>query len=204
MAGSELTRRWAEDFVVEADLIQAAREVALELGLTPPSPAVGAQLAVLAAALDAAAVIEVGTGTGVAALWVLQGAPDAQITSIDAEPEHHRLAREALALAPKARLITGRPLEVLPRMNDASYDLVLLHADGADVLDHLEHGLRIVRQGGAIAITGVLRGGRVADATARDEQTVLLRDLLDGLRDADGLVVSLSTAGDGMLQIVRR
>jgi predicted O-methyltransferase YrrM len=49
---------------------------------------------VLAAALPARAVVEIGTGAGVSGLWLLGGMPsDGVLTTIDVEPEHQRAAR---------------------------------------------------------------------------------------------------------------
>ncbi|MEV9402389.1 methyltransferase, partial [Klebsiella pneumoniae] len=90
---------------VEPEHIARARAHALELGAAPISPAVGAQIAVLAAASRALNVVEVGTGGGVSGLWLLHGSPRATLTTIDSEPEHLGAARQAFADAriPAAR-----------------------------------------------------------------------------------------------------
>ena len=81
---------YAESAIVEDDALLAARTRAAELGTNPVSPSVGALLALLARATDARAVVEIGTGTGVSGLWLLNGmAPDGVLTTIDPEPEHH-------------------------------------------------------------------------------------------------------------------
>ena len=94
----------------------------------------GAALQFLAAAIGAKAVVEIGTGAGVGALRLLRGMrPDGVLTTIDVEPEHHRAAREAFTEAGiasnRVRLISGRALDVLPRLTDAAYDLVFCDAD---------------------------------------------------------------------------
>ena len=91
---------YAESAIVEDDALLAARTRAAELGTNPVSPSVGALLALLARATDARAVVEIGTGTGVSGLWLLNGmAPDGVLTTIDPEPEHHRAARRSLMVA---------------------------------------------------------------------------------------------------------
>jgi len=103
----------------------------------------------LAAVLDARHAVEIGTGTGVSGIWLLRGMrEDGVLTSVDIEAENQRQAREAFAAegvpASRTRLITGRALEVLPRLADASYDLVL--ADGAkeEYPDYVEEAARLL------------------------------------------------------------
>jgi predicted O-methyltransferase YrrM len=207
VADKELSWRYAEDFGGEHPAVQSARRHALELGIDPVSPGVGAQLAVLAAASATHSILEIGTGTGVSGLWLLRGAPEATITSIDREFEHQQLARAAFAEADvpanRIRLITGRAAEVLPRMTDGAYDLVLVDGDPAELLDDVEHALRIVRRGGLVLVVHALWRGRVADPAQRDETVADVRALLTAISESSAVTAALSTAGDGLLQIVK-
>ena len=162
----------------------------------------------LAATLDARAVVELGTGTGVSAVWLLRGMrPDGVLTSIDVESEHQRLARQTLAdagFAPsRVRLINGRALDVLPRLADASYDLVLVDADKTEYADYLTAALRLLRPGGVIAMDNALWNGRVADPTARDPESVALREVARLVREHEMLVPALLPVGDGLLVAVK-
>ncbi|MFC5501018.1 O-methyltransferase [Lysinimonas soli] len=207
MADKELSWKYAEDFVVEAPAIATARQHSLELGIDPVSPATGAQLAVLAAASSAHSILEIGTGAGVSGLWLLTGAPDAVLTSIDIELDHQQTARTAFASAGvpanRIRLITGRASEVLPRMNDGAYDLVVVDADEGSVLDYVEHALRIARRGGLVLVAHALWRGRVADPARRDHTAEDFRTLLKAIQDSSAVVAALSVAGDGLLQLVK-
>lgn len=207
MADKETSWRYAEELVVEPEPIVAARRHAMELGVDPVSPATGAQLAMLAAATAAHAIVEIGTGAGVSGLWLLRGAPNAVLTSIDVEFEYQQAARAALAAAEvpanRIRLITGDAAEVLPRMNDGAYDLVLVDANPDGVLEHVQHALRIARRGGLVVVARALRRDRVADPAARDETVADYRALLRTIADSDAVASSLVTAGDGLLQIVK-
>lgn len=94
-------------------------------------------LSVLAKVARAKAVVEVGTGVGVSGLWLLSGMrDDGVLTTIDVEPEHQRLAKQAFTEAgigpSRTRLISGRAQDVLTRLADESYDLVFIDADPAD------------------------------------------------------------------------
>jgi predicted O-methyltransferase YrrM len=169
----------------------------------------GATLRLLAAAVGARHVIEVGTGAGTSGLWLLDGMPeDGVLTSIEIEPEHAVRAKRSFAaagIAPqRTRVITGRALDVLPRMNDASYDLVHIDADKEGYPDYVEHAIRLLRPGGVLAMDNMLWHDRVADPASRDARTVLLRDLGKQLRDDDRLVPSLLPVGDGLFAAVKR
>jgi predicted O-methyltransferase YrrM len=207
VAKQELSWRFAEDFVDEVPAIRTARAHSLELGVDPVSPAVGAQLAVLAAAGSVHSILEIGTGAGVSGLWLLTGAPDAILTSIDIEYDHQQVARtmfaDANVPANRIRLITGSAHEVLPRMNDGAYDLVLVDADAASVLDYVQHGLRIARRGGLVLVARALWKGRVADPAQRDDTVADFRALLSTIQESGAVQASLIPSGDGLLQLVK-
>lgn len=208
MVDSNAQARYVEELVVERPELQAARRHSLEAGVEPIHPAVGAQLAQLAAAIDARQIVEVGTGFGVSALWLLGGASEASITSIDVDVESQQAARELLAeagVAPsRVRMIAGDASAVLPRMNDGSYDLVLIDADPDAVIEYVEHGLRIARAGGTVAVAHALQHGRVADPARRDATTAAYRALITEVAASDAVVSALSTAGDGLLLLTKR
>jgi predicted O-methyltransferase YrrM len=207
VADKELSWKFAEDFVVESPAILTARQHSLELGIDPVTPAMGAQLAVLSAASSTHSILEIGTGAGVSGLWLLSGAPDAVLTSIDIELDHQQHARTAFGAggvpANRIRLITGRAAEVLPRMNDGAYDLVFVDADEGSVLDYVEHALRIARQGGLVLVAHALWRGRVADPARRDDTAEDFRALLSTIAESTAVISAVSTAGDGLLQLVK-
>jgi len=208
VAGKESSWKFAEDFTVERADIAQTRVNSIEVGVEPVSVATGAQLAAIAAATGASKIMEIGTGLGLSGLWLLVGAPEAELTSIDSELDHQLLAKAAFATAGvpsnRVRLIAGRALDVLPRMNESSYDIVLIDADPASVIEYVEHGLRMVRIGGSVLIPHALWRGRVADPAQRDETVTIFRELLQELAASDAVVVALSPVGDGLLQLVRK
>jgi predicted O-methyltransferase YrrM len=207
VAEKDVSWKYAEDFVVESEAIATARAHSLEHGVEPISPSQGAQLAVLAAATNAKAIIEIGTGYGVSGLWMFAGAPEATLTSIDIELENQQSAKSAFAAigipAKRVRLIAGRALEVLPRMNESSYDLVLVDADQGLIIEYVEHALRLVRIGGTVVVPHALWRGRVADPAQRDDTVVNFRTLLDEIARSHAVLSALSLAGDGLLQLTR-
>ena len=165
----------AEAYPGEDEVLVAARRRAEALGCAPIGPGAGAVLRFLAATIGARAVVEVGTGAGVSGLWLLQGmAADGVLTSIDVEPEHQRAARAAFTDAghgpSRLRLINGMALEVLPRLTDGGYDLVLVDAVAAEYPRYLEEAVRLLRPRGVVVLHRALDG--VADPVREDERLV--------------------------------
>jgi predicted O-methyltransferase YrrM len=134
--------------------------------------------------------------------------PDGVLTSVDIEPEHQQAAREAfLAVGiptQRFRLIAGPALSVLPRLSDGGYDMVFIDADKAEYADYVEEGLRLLRQGGVLALDNALWHDRTADESYIDEETEAIRKALNLVRDNEDLVSALLPVGDGLLVAVKR
>ncbi|MBA3781452.1 O-methyltransferase [Nocardioides sp. InS609-2] len=195
---------YAESFVAEDDVLAAARARADEVGVSPIGAGGGAALRFLAAVLEARAVVEIGTGTGVSGLWLLRGMrPDGVLTTVDIEAEHQRLAKETFAEAgipaQRARTISGAALDVLPRLTDGHYDLVFCDGDKREYSAYLKEALRLLRPGGVVAFDNALWHDRVADPAQRDEETVTIRDLGKEIAEHESLVPVLLPVGDGLL-----
>jgi predicted O-methyltransferase YrrM len=201
---------YAESFIEEDDVLLRARERAAQLGCSTILPGAGAALSVLAAAVGARSVVEIGTGTGVASVCLLRGMhPDGVLTTIDLEVEHQRAAKaafvEAGIRATRTRAISGRPLDVLPRLTDGAYDLVVVSADATTSYPaYVEQALRLLRPGGVLALDGALWHGQVADPARRDEATTTIREVGRHLRSDERVLSALLPSGDGLLVAVRR
>jgi predicted O-methyltransferase YrrM len=206
---NEASLSYAESYLPEDDIVLAARDRGRELGCTPIGPAGGATLQVLAAATQARSVVEVGTGAGVSGLYLLGGmAADGQLISIDVEGENQRAAKEAFTAAGIAttryRLINGSAPEVLPRMREATYDLVFVDADKTNYPVYFEHAVRMLRSGGVMAFDNALWHDRVADPGQRDPETTALRELGRIVRADRRLIPALLPVGDGLLVAAKR
>lgn len=189
-------------------MLAAARGQAAELGITPVSPGAGAALRLIAAIGNAKAVVEVGTGTGVSGVWLLRGMRgDGVLTTIDFEGEHQRVARRVFAAAGNApsrtRIITGRALDVLPRLADRAYDLVFIDHDVTEYSAGVAAAVRLLRLGGTLVLGAALAGGRVTDPALRDPETVMVREVVKALRDAEEWTPALLPIGEGLLCAAR-
>jgi len=187
----------------------AARVRANELGITSVGHGAGATLRFLAATVQARNVVEIGTGTGVSGLWLLRGMqPDGILTSIDIEGEHLRLAREAFLEAGvrpnRTRLITGRALDVLPRLADRGYDIVLVDGATDEYSLCLEQSKRLLRRGGVVAFCSALGEDKVADPHQRDQRTIDIRAVVNAVRDDEDLVPVLLPLSGGLLAATLR
>ncbi|MGH3715646.1 MAG: O-methyltransferase [Micromonosporaceae bacterium] len=200
---------FTESYTVEGPVLEAARGRAAEVGITPIRPGPGATLRLLATAIDAKSVVEVGTGSGVSGLWLLSGMrADGVLTTIDIEPEYQRLAKKAFGEAGYApgrtRLIAGRALDVLPRLADTAYDIVFLGAEKSDFDRYVIEAHRLLRTGGLLVLDNALGGGKVVDPAARDPESVALREVVKSLRDTEEWTTALLPVGDGLLIAVKR
>lgn len=200
---------FAELFVAESEHAATARENAVQIGCRPVSVGAGATLAFIAACAGAGSAVEIGTGTGVSGLRLLEGMTATGIlTSIDVEPECHRLAKQtfnAAGIAPnRARLINGRALEVLPRLTDGGYDLVLVDGAPEEYPQYVAEALRLLRPGGTVILAHALAGGSVTDPTQRDAPTVAVREAGRAIRDDEDLTAVLLPLGDGLIAATKR
>src|SRR5215212_11229529 len=200
---------FAENFAGESEQAAQARERAAQLGVSPISRGSASALTLLATVVQARAVVEVGTGSGVSGLALFAGMqPDGVLTSVDIEPEHQQAARAAfLAVGiptQRFRLIAGPALSVLPRLSDRGYDMVFIDADKLEYAEYVDQGLRLLRHGGVLAVDNALWHDRVADETNTDDQTEAVRGALAAVSDNEDLVSSLLPVGDGLLVAVKQ
>ena len=198
---------WLDAWLPEDAPLTAARSRAAEVGVPCVDPVTGSLLRLLTAASAARSVVELGTGAGVSAMWLLRGmTADGVLTTVDPETEHQRLAKQSLNEAGygsgRVRLIAGEALNVLPRLSDGAYDMVFCDAVRSENLDYLTAAMRLLRSGGLVVFAGALAGGRVADPAARDAEAVSLRELTKAVREETRLTPALLPVGPGLLAAV--
>jgi predicted O-methyltransferase YrrM len=191
---------------VEDEVLLHARRQSELATVRPVSPASGAALTLLAAALGARAVAEIGTGVGVSGICLLRGMrPDGILTTVDIQPGLQRQARESFAGAgfasSRARCIPGPALDVLPRLADGQYDLVFCDGDPAESPGYLAESLRLLRPGGMVCFEGAVSA---LDAAAFEAQSHAARELVRSVRENPALFSALLPVGDGLLCAVRR
>ena len=196
---------FADNFLGEDINQQTARARGVEIGTYDCTVGSGAFLKYLAELISAQAIVEVGTGSGVGTLWLTKGMiSSGVITTIDEEVQHTQIAKEAILDADiqpsNIRLITNAPLEVMRKLADRAYDLVVIRSNSEDILDLIDESHRILRTGGVMAIDRFFGGGKVNDPAQRDEKSVALRDAGKALKmNSEIWSISLNPIGDGVL-----
>lgn len=183
---------YSESLFPESDEILAARVRGEELGIANPARLTLALTRFLAELIGASSVVEVGTGTGVSGLYLLD-LPEINLTSIDAEMAQAKAARRAFEdagiPATRYRLITGVTKEIIGKLADNSYDLFIMREtteskDTDYLVDALDQIHRSLRPGGLIVLDGILGGGKVADPTQRDDMSLSRREVIRAIRSS--------------------
>ena len=196
---------YAESFIAEDAIKAAARARGLERGAIDVTQGTGAYLRHLAHQLSAQSVVEIGTGSGVGALWLLEGMmPSGTLTSIDDEMEHTNIAKMALAEAdiaqPRFRLITNSVMDVMTKLTDRAYDLVVFRHNPEDLSFAISEAHRVLRSGGVFVIDNFFGGSKVQDPAQRDPKTIALREAGKSIKlDTEAWVTTLIPTGDGLL-----
>jgi predicted O-methyltransferase YrrM len=201
---TERLRARAEHFAVQDEVLAEARERASEHGIVPIGPGACTALTFLASATRARNVVEIGTGAGLGTVSLLRGMPrEGLLTSIDCEAAYQGLARRACVdagfPAGRVRMITGRALDVLPRLSDGGYDLVLVDALTVEYPRYLAEAVRLLRPGGVVALDNVLWTGRVSDSARREAIGSALRETVRAVRTDERLAPLLLPVSDGLL-----
>jgi predicted O-methyltransferase YrrM len=194
---------FAESFIHEDYYMQLARKNGEEVGAAEPTAAVGNFLKFLTQLTGAKSVVEIGTSSGVSGLWVLQGLPsDGVLTTIDAEREHSKIARnvfeEADIPSAKYRIITGNLIDVIGKLADNSYEVVITR-DGMDLFEVVQESYRLLRSGGLLVIDHALSGGKVADSTQRDPESISRRDAIKVIKEDARWSSTVIPIGAGIL-----
>jgi predicted O-methyltransferase YrrM len=179
------------------------------------SPTQGRLLQLLALALGARRILEVGTLGGTSAIWLARALPaDGRLITLELDARHAEVARANLAhagLAGVAEVRLGAAIESLPRIaaeGAGRFDLIFIDADKPSNPDYYEWGVRLTRPGGLILVDNVVREGSVIEAGSADASVQGVRRLFDRVHDDPRVAATaIQTVGvkgwDGLL-IARR
>ena len=96
------------------------------------------------------------------------------------------------------RLITGNIIDVVGKLADANYDLVVIRSP-KDMVDVVQESYRMLKAGGVLIIDNALDSGRVADPTQRDFETISRRDSIKAVKDDARWRSTIISIGGGVL-----
>ncbi len=169
----------------------------------------GRFMQMFAAAMGATMIVEVGTFTGMSALWLARGlAPGGRMICFDLVDTYVETATEAWRAAGVAERIEMRigpaadGLAALP--GEPHIDVAFVDADKGGYQTYLDLLLPRMRSNGVILVDNVLWSGQVIDANDQAADTVALRNFNDHVAartDCDAVILTL---GDGLTMIRSR
>ena len=135
----------------------------------------GTLLGVLAAAVNAQRIVEVGTALGYSAIWLAHGAPQAQVDTIESDTEHVSIARQHCrdyGMSERVHVHQGDAIAVLGSLDTSAYDLAFF--DGFAPTPELINGLRErLRVGGTLVCANLTLGGPEASRPLFDAEVWL-------------------------------
>ena len=148
-------------------VLSAALEASDAAGL--PKIAVSAQqgkfLSILAGAIQARRILEIGTLGGFSTIWLARGAgPDGRVVTLEYEPKHAEVARaniDRAGVGDRVEVVVGAALETLPTVTGGPFDLVFIDADKENNVGYLEWAVRLTRPGSVILVDNVIREGAI-------------------------------------------
>jgi predicted O-methyltransferase YrrM len=155
-------------------VLSAALEASDAAGL--PRIAVSAQqgkfLSLLAGAIKARRILEIGTLGGFSTIWLARGAgPDGRVLTLEYEPTHAEVARaniDRAGVGDRVKVVVGPALETLPTVSDGPFDLIFIDADKVNNVAYLEWAVRLSHPGSVIVVDNVIREGAVLSSDPDD------------------------------------
>ncbi len=119
-------------------------------------PLVGAMLRTLAASKPGGRFLELGTGTGIATAWLLEGMDAAStLISVDNDRAVQQVANDSLGADSRLTLVTSGGLEFLRGQPGGSFDFVFADAMPGKY-EGLDSALAVVKAGGFYVIDDML------------------------------------------------
>lgn len=201
----------AKDPALEAALAESEAAGLPEIAVAPNQ---GALLNLLAKAIGARRILEIGTLGGYSTVWLARALPaDGKLISLEVSPKHAKVARRNVDNAGLSGVVdirVGRALDLLPGIaaaGEGAFDLVFVDADKPSNPDYFDWAVRLSHKGSLIVIDNVVRGGAVADGDSFDPNVKGVRSLAErmaadkrvsatviqtvGVKGYDGLAIAL-------------
>jgi predicted O-methyltransferase YrrM len=166
-------------------VLAAAQEASNAAGLPPIAVSVqqGKFLCLLAGAIRARRILEIGTLGGFSAIWLARGAgPQGRVVTLEYESRHAEVARANLqraGVADRVEVIVGAALDTLPTLTGDPFDLVFIDADKENNAAYLQWAVRLGRPGSVIVVDNVIRGGRILREQPDDARVRATRQTLE-------------------------
>lgn len=208
-------------FIPPDEALDSALLAASEAGLPAiqVAPNQGKLLWLLARAIGARAILEIGTLGAYSTIWLARALPPGgKLISLEASPKHAQVAQANLSRAGLDGIVEVRVgpaqdnLPVLAADGSDPFDLVFIDADKDSLPDYFTGALKLTRPGSLIIADNVVRGGDVADPSSRDSSVQGIRRFNEvvaaeprvsavalqtvGVKGYDGVAIALVNGGE--------
>jgi predicted O-methyltransferase YrrM len=159
----------------------------------------GKLLHILALAIGAKRIVEVGTLGGYSAIWMARALPpDGELVTLEIDPKNAEVARrnlERAGVGDKVEVIVGPAIDTLAVLN-GPFDLAFIDANKAQNPEYFQIALGMVRSGGLIIVDNVVRSGRILEADNPDPDVRGTRRLFEMMgRESRVTVTAVQTVG---------
>jgi predicted O-methyltransferase YrrM len=199
-----LARYATELFAPEDRVLAAVRARHAAAGLPPIhiSPDEGKLIHVLLRAAGAARVLELGSLAGYSGIWIGRAlAPGGRLTTIEKDPRHAALARQAFAeagLSDSVAVIEGVALDVLPGL-EPGFDAVFVDADKEPLARYFDWSMKLLRTGGLLLCDNAFFHGSVVDESDHSPQAEGVRAFNRLAASDPRLVAAVAPIRDGLV-----
>lgn len=176
------------------------------------SPEQGQFMALLVQLIGAKKTLEVGVFTGYSSLAVaLALPPEGKVVACDISEKYTAIARpywEQAGVADKIDLRIAPALDTLEQLLEegqaGTFDFAFIDADKREYENYYEQALKLVRNGGLIAVDNVLWSGRVADPEVVDNITEAIRAFNQKLSQDQRVTLNLVPIADGLTLALKK
>lgn len=199
--------RYIVDLFIPPDpALDAALQASTDAGLPAShvAPNQGQLLYILARAIGARSILEIGTLGGYSTIWLARALPPGgSLITLEVDPEHAEIARANLARAGVAELVevrVGRALDTLPQLvanEHGPFDLVFIDADKPNFTAYFEWTLKLTHPGSLIIGDNVVRNGAVIDPNSVDAS-------VQGVRRFNAALAAEPRVAATVIQVVGR
>ncbi|MGD0194226.1 MAG: O-methyltransferase [Candidatus Dormibacteria bacterium] len=185
--GWDATDAYTTGLLQPADpVLEAAIKDSAALPNIAVSPAQGQFLHVIARAIHARRILEVGTLGGYSAIWLGRALPDGgRLISLELDPHHAEVARANIAragLESKVEVRVGAALdslETLKAERGEPFDLVFIDADKRNTPAYFSAAIDLAHSGSLIVVDNVVRQGKLIDLESDDPDAEGMRRLIE-------------------------
>lgn len=156
-------------------------------------------------------ILEVGTHFGFSSS-IFAEYSEANIQTIERNPEMVERARanfEEHGISDRVEVLNGQAEEWLAKLPEASIDLIFMDSAKAKYYSFFPDCMRVLREGGVLAVDDVLQGGTILQPNEEIPRRVRkihrkMNDFLDVVLDHPALISTLLPLGDGLLLITKK